>query len=154
MKPDYPNIFKKIDIKELLDEAPFLYIFENDDTAHNNLTMNSIAYFQANENLLFMSAKKPDMNKIKPSKTKLQYWEPVKKQFHLLICTDDQRYDDLREKIKSFTNDKGNSLLIIIAAYLGEKIGCEPVTIISLCSIVLYSIIKLHKEAICDELKK
>ena len=96
-----------------------------------------------------MSSKKPDISKIKPAKATWQYWEPVKKQIHLLFCTNDTRYDELRQKIKHLKTP----VATYIAAYIGAKIGIEPTKIIGFCAICIYFTVKIHKEAICEELK-
>ena len=149
MTINHLSLLKNIDIKELLNEAPFLCIFENDETAHETLSIDSVAYLQTNQHSLFMSLKKLDVSKIKPAKAKWQYWEPVKKQIHLLFCTDDTRYDKLRQKIKHLKTPVATS----IAAYVGAKIGVEPTKIIGFCVICIYFAVKIHKEAFCEELK-
>ena len=150
MTTNNSDLLKNINIKELLNEAPFLYLFENDSTAHKDCTIDSVAFFTANENSLFMSLKKPDFSKIKPAKAKLQYWQPVKKEFITFLCTDDPKYDELRQAIKTIKTPAA----IYIAAFVGAKIGVEPTKIVGFCSICLYFAIKIHKEAFCTELKK
>ena len=142
------HILAGIDTNELVYEAPFLSLLEIHDESPNKYSMDDMAYLSVHE--FYASANPPPNDYINHKKANYKYWESVKREFVTLLCTDDEKYDDLREKMKSIKTPTAAT----ISAAIGAKLGVESAVIINFCAICIYFAVKIHKEAFCTELKK
>ncbi|MDA3917527.1 MAG: hypothetical protein PF690_11215 [Deltaproteobacteria bacterium] len=138
----------------LIAEASCLAMLEIDSESSKDFSLDDMAYFLANENSFCASAEIPDKNKIKQTKSDLRYWDLIKKEFISFLCTDDKKYDDLRQKLNTKMNQGKTTAIGIISAVMGEKLGLESTSIIGFSAILLYFAIKIHKEAFCTYLAK
>jgi|GEM_PF-1189883 len=83
----------------------------------------------------------------RPPKT---YWEAVKQEIAILICTNKSKYKKLRKSLNE-ARDKGTKALVaIIAAGIGSQFGLTPGAIAGFCAIALNSVLKIGKEAYCN----
>ena len=94
------------------------------------------------------------MDKIKPAKSEIKYWDLIKAGFVSFLCTEDKKYDDLRKKLNIKIRQGKTTAVAMISAVMGEKLGLESTSIIGFCAIILYFVIKIHKEAFCAYLAK
>jgi len=142
------GILAGIDTNELVYEAPFLSLMEISDESPEKFSMDDMAFMSVQE--FYGSASPPPKNYINPKKDNLKYWEPIKNEFVILLCTNDKKYDDLRKQLKTIKTPA----LTTISAAIGAKIGVESAVIINFCAICVYFAVKIHKEAFCAELRK
>lgn len=78
-----------------------------------------------------------------------KYWDQVKKEIFLLLCTNHEKYDDLRSSLEK-TKEKGTQAIIAsISCSIATLLGIEAGLISAFCAIVLNSVIKVGKEAYC-----
>ncbi|KIO48336.1 hypothetical protein [Nitrosospira sp. NpAV] len=77
------------------------------------------------------------------------WWPKIKEEFHIFLCTDDKKYDELRRELKSSGGKTSATILSIITASIGSKLGFEAGTIVSLVALCLYALLKIGKEAYC-----
>jgi len=78
-----------------------------------------------------------------------KYWEQVKKEMYLLICTEDEKYIKLRKEIAKATKKSGASITAVVAATLGDLLGVEATLLTGFCAIALFGVAKIGKEAYC-----
>ncbi len=77
------------------------------------------------------------------------YWESVKTEMHLFLCTDDKRYKALWARIDALENKGSNALVAAIAAFLGASLGVPATLAAGFVAVGLYGMAKLGKEAYC-----
>ena len=82
----------------------------------------------------------------RPDKT---YWEAVKTEMHLFLCTDDKRYRELWKRIAALEGKSTTAMVSVIAAFLGASIGVPATLIAGFVAVCLYGVAKLGKEAYC-----
>jgi len=142
------GILAGVDTNELVLEAPFLSLLEISSESPKKYSMDDMAFMSVQN--FYASASPPPKNYINRKNDNLRYWEPVKNEFVLLLCTDDKKYDELRENIKNYKTP----VLTTVSAAIGAKLGVESAVIMNFCATCLYFAIKIHKEAFCAELRK
>ena len=77
------------------------------------------------------------------------YWDDVKTEMHLFLCTDDARYRELWKRINALENKSSTALVGIIAAFLGASLGVAAALLAGFVAVCLYAFAKLGKEAYC-----
>jgi ABC-type antimicrobial peptide transport system permease subunit len=78
-----------------------------------------------------------------------EWWPRVKHEFHVFLCTDDAKYEDLREKLRESASVTSTTVLSAIAAAIGSTLGFEAGAIVGLVAVCIYAAIKIGKEAYC-----
>jgi hypothetical protein len=73
------------------------------------------------------SARGPRGEDLRPEK---KYWEFVRDEMHIFLCTDDKRYRELWKRINALEKNAKTSLVTVIAAFLGQLIGA-PATLLA-----------------------
>lgn len=79
-----------------------------------------------------------------------EWWPKVKEEFHVFLCSDEKKYDDLRKKLKSSASATSAPILSSIAAAIGSKLGFEAGAIVGFIAICLYALLKVGKEVYCE----
>jgi len=77
------------------------------------------------------------------------YWDAIKAQMHIFLCTDDVRYQELWRRIDALEHKTTNTLVGVIAAALGASIGVAATLVAGFVAVSLYALAKLGKEAYC-----
>jgi hypothetical protein len=78
-----------------------------------------------------------------------KYWEWVKDEIRILICTDDPKYKKLRDSLRN-VNEKGTEYIVTaISSAIGSKMGVEAGVISAFCAVLLHSAAKVGVEAYC-----
>jgi len=81
------------------------------------------------------------------SRRRQNYWTRVKKEIHILICTNDRKYATLR---RQFTKGKSQTALVtIICGGIAEYIGGSPAVIMPLVAVALLSFLEVGISAYC-----
>lgn len=93
-----------------------------------------------------MSAVAPHGEDSRPDKS---YWEAVKTEMGLFLCTDDKRYRVLWNKLNAIEKKSSATIVGVIAAFLGASIGAPAALLSGFIAVCLYGITKLGKEAYC-----
>ena len=78
-----------------------------------------------------------------------KWWPFVKQEFHIFFCTDDEKYNELRTKLKESGNATATTIVGIIAAAIGDILGFEAGALVGLIALCIYCAIKIGKEAYC-----
>jgi len=79
------------------------------------------------------------------------YWDALKKEFRVLVCTDEPRYADLRAKIMSSSTQSNTVVLAVIVAAMADHLGVTAGAITGLAAVLLSSLIQLGRGAFCHE---
>jgi ABC-type dipeptide/oligopeptide/nickel transport system permease subunit len=82
----------------------------------------------------------------RPPKT---YWEAVKTEMHMFLCTTDKRYRELWKRIAAIEGKGTTALVGVVATFLGASIGAPATLIAGFVAVCLYGVAKLGKEAYC-----
>ncbi len=82
----------------------------------------------------------------RPDKT---YWQAVKSEMNLFLCTDDKRYRELWKRIEELDKKSTSTVVALVSAYLGSIIGAAGTVIAGFVAVCFYAILKLGKEAYC-----
>jgi len=139
---------QNLDESELKYEAPSLFVFDEDPEG--------AAIFMYKEGYPApINAVGDDEKFRKTSKAELEarppkrYWEQVKSEMFILICTNDKKYDSLRKSLQETTDKSTKYILASIAGAVGGVLGVEAGILSGFCAIILHSIIKIGKETYC-----
>lgn len=145
---------EKIDPIELAAEAPQIQLLDFDE----NYTIDDAAALMVQGAPQFFATlrKKEKEEIIKGRYTRSQenlppkeWWPRVKHEFHVFLCTEDEKYDDLRKKLKESGSVTSTTILSAIAAAIGSVLSFEAGAIVGLVAVCLYGVIKIGKEAYC-----
>ncbi|WP_156992244.1 hypothetical protein [Paraburkholderia oxyphila] len=78
------------------------------------------------------------------------YWELLKKEFRLLLCTNDKKYRALRKHLAK-TGDKSQLAVVsAISAAVAASLSVTAAALVPVCAICLIAVLKLGKEAYCQ----
>ena len=76
-----------------------------------------------------------------------KYWNCVRDEMHVLLCTDDKKYRELRKRI--IATGKDPKLVYVIAVGLSAVLGTIASGIAGFVALCLYAVVKLGTEAYC-----
>lgn len=77
-------------------------------------------------------------------------WEQTKKEFRVLLCTDEPRYAAVRKKADEVTPGYTTALIAAISAALGATIGITAAAVTPLIGLLLLALSRVGKNAICN----
>ena len=139
---------KYLDENELKCEAPPLFMFDEDPE--------DTAVYMYREGFPEPIMKAGDKDKLiekadreLKSRPPKKYWEQVKKEMFVLICTDHEKYSDLRKSLNEVKEKSTKYILTTIAGVVGGILGVEAGVISGFCVILLHSALKIGKESYC-----
>lgn len=82
------------------------------------------------------------------------YWGYVKSEFHVFLCSPDQRYSELWNRLGKIENQGTTAIVGVISAYMGSRLGIEAGVISGFVAVCLYGALKIGKEAFCKYLSR
>lgn len=77
------------------------------------------------------------------------YWTRVNREVHLLICTDDEKYEKLRKYVGKESKPTQFAIVTSIAATIGAYIGVAASVIAPLVTLALMAVLQVGKNAWC-----
>src|SRR5258708_1517562 len=80
------------------------------------------------------------------------YWTRLKHEFHLLICTTDKKYADLRRKIESEGGKTRTTIVALIAAGVAGTVGVAWGALVPFVALLMVAVMRLGKNAYCASL--
>lgn len=89
----------------------------------------------------------PPVNDPRPDR---KYWDYVKVEMQVFLCTNDKKYTALWKQLKSSASQSTTVIVGIIATFLGESIGAAGTLLTGFVAVCLFAAIKLGKEAYCN----
>ncbi|QCU90663.1 hypothetical protein [Thiomicrorhabdus sediminis] len=93
---------------------------------------------------------KSSLHSKKEKRLPKKYWEAVKQEIAILICTNDPKYRELRKALNSAKEKGTNALVALIASTIAIEFGLTAGAIAGFCAIALNSVLKIGKEAYCS----
>lgn len=90
-----------------------------------------------------------DNGKFEDRRPDKSYWEAVKAEMHLFLCTDDKRYKDLWKRIAEMDKKSTSAIVALVSAYVGSVIGVAGAVIAGFVAVCFYAVLKIGKEAYC-----
>ena len=93
------------------------------------------------------SLKLPPVEDHRPEK---KYWDYVKSEMRVFLCTDDKKYRALWKQISELQKKSTTAIVSVIAAFLGASIGASTTLLAGFVAVCLFGVLKVGKEAYCD----
>lgn len=138
------SLLAKIDARELTYEAPPLFAWEMGIAS----TDEDVATFMYRGGRFppQMSTRRTPPEDSRPEKT---YWDHVKAEMRLFLCTDDKKYKALWKQIDDMQKKSTTAIVGVIAAFLGSSLGAPATILAGFVAVCLYAALKVGKEAYC-----
>jgi hypothetical protein len=77
------------------------------------------------------------------------YWEKLKREFRLLLCTKDKKYNMLRKELGSASKKSQTAIVSTIAVAMASQFGVVAGVLVPFCALCLIALSRLGKEAFC-----
>ena len=138
---------KNIDVSDLTPHMTPISMYEIQNIEPGEIDFDEVAYLISKDSPIFLNSS--EIQEHKNDRPPIENWDFVKKEFFLLVCTEDKKYLRLKEQIKNESSKSKTTILAIVSAYIGDKLGIEISGIIGFCAIFLYMLAKIGKEAFC-----
>lgn len=81
-----------------------------------------------------------------------KYWDCVKSEFLVFLCSSDKKYSELWNRLGKIENQGTTAIVGVISAYMGDKLGIEAGVASGFVAVCLYGALKIGKEALCKYL--
>jgi hypothetical protein len=78
------------------------------------------------------------------------YWEKLKHEFKVLVCTADKRYADLRKKLATSADKTQTAIVSAIAAAIAAQFGVVAGLLVPFVALCLIVLARTGKEAFCS----
>lgn len=92
------------------------------------------------------SLKPPSREDLRPQK---KYWDFVKSEMRIFLCTDDKKYRALWKQISELEKKSTTAIVGVIATFLGASIGAAGTLLAGFVAVCLFGALKVGKEAYC-----
>ena len=83
------------------------------------------------------------------SRPEKKYWDYVRTEMRLFLCTDDKKYKSLWKQIDDMQKKSTTAIVGVIAAFLGSSLGAPATILAGFVAVCLYAVLKVGKEAYC-----
>jgi hypothetical protein len=77
------------------------------------------------------------------------YWERLKKEFQLFVCTKDKKYASLRKDLGAKARGSQTVIVSTISAAMAHSVGVAAGILIPFCALCLLALARVGKEAFC-----
>jgi hypothetical protein len=77
------------------------------------------------------------------------YWEKLKHEFRVLVCTADKRYADLRKKLAASADKAQTAVVSAIAAAMAAQFGVVAGVLVPFVALCLIVLARTGREAFC-----
>jgi len=78
-----------------------------------------------------------------------RYWQNLKEEFRLLVCTNDSKYASLRRQLRTKGNKSQAVIVSIISAAMAHTVGVAAGILVPFCALCLLAFARVGKEAFC-----
>lgn len=76
-------------------------------------------------------------------------WPNIRREFHLLFCTEDPKYAEVREELRASGARAQTIVLAVVTAAVASSLGIAAAAITPFCALSLLALVRLGKEALC-----
>lgn len=80
-------------------------------------------------------------------------WLHLKAELYLLVCTNDEKYKELREAISKQDTDAQIAIISAISLFVASHIGLAAATVIPFCALLLKWLLRIGKNQFCSQLR-
>jgi hypothetical protein len=77
------------------------------------------------------------------------YWQKLKDEFRLLLCTKDKKYSTVRKELGSAAKKSQTTIVSLVAATMATQFGVVAGVLVPFCALCLIAVSRLGKEAFC-----
>jgi hypothetical protein len=138
------SLLSEIDSRELIYQAPPLFAWE----------MGIASTDEDVANFLYRGGRLPPQMSIQgippeDSRPEKKYWDYVRTEMRLFLCTDDKKYKSLWKQIDDMQKKSTTAIVGVIAAFLGSSLGAPATILAGFVAVCLYAVLKVGKEAYC-----
>jgi hypothetical protein len=78
-----------------------------------------------------------------------RYWENLKEEFRILICTKDKKYASLRRELNAKAHRSQTVIVSMISATMTSTLGISAGILVPFCALCLLALARIGKEAFC-----
>jgi hypothetical protein len=78
-----------------------------------------------------------------------RYWERLKEEFALFVCTKDKKYASVRKDLTTKAQRSQTVIVSIISAAMAHSVGVSAGVLVPFCALCLLAIARVGKEAFC-----
>ncbi|EPA9089977.1 MULTISPECIES: hypothetical protein [Enterobacteriaceae] len=143
------DLINSIDISELRKISSVIASYDVLDNIKNPDDMASYLYEGGND-LLFASNNENNGTNTRPTKA---IWIKVRNELNLLLCTDDEKYSDLWERINRIEKISTQYVITTISLFLCDKFNFDKLiagAIGQFVAIVFFFALRVGKESYCS----
>lgn len=83
------------------------------------------------------------------AKAMVPFWSRLKEELHTLVCTDDPKYSDVRQKLVKAGKQPQILLVTTITAAVAPFLGIAAGALVTLCAALLYALARMGVSAFC-----
>lgn len=111
--------------------------------------LDALAYdydkYMSGEKLYAVAPEPPELN----VQSAERFLDRVKREFRCFLCTNDDRYRGVRDKLRVSAGQVEKIVLNTISAALAAYLGVAAGALVGICAIILFIVGKIGKEAYC-----
>lgn len=89
-----------------------------------------------------------------PETLRQRLWETLINEFRLLVCTDDEKYETLRDRIKKNAGESALIIVSTISSAMAPYLGFFAGVLVPFCSILLMGMLELGIGVFCKFLQE
>ena len=134
---------RKIDTKLLIEAVPYLSMIEMQDYDWDDLGKLLNLHVQGAGPRAALNIPPDQWNYSSPLLRPTDYWSSVKAEVFTLLCTDDEKYSDLRDRLSKHSDTATLYILSTISVWLSSHLTASLAVITPLVGTVLYAVSKL-----------
>jgi hypothetical protein len=79
-------------------------------------------------------------------------WVMFKEEFHLLLCTNDPKYNDVRKGLGGAAGKSQTAIISMVSAAVAVNLGMIAATAVPLSALCLLAIARMGKNAFCNKM--
>jgi hypothetical protein len=83
-----------------------------------------------------------------------RYWERLKEEFRLFVCTKDKKYASLRKSLRTKAQRSQTVIVSTISAAMAHSVGVAAGILIPFCALCLLALARVGKEAFCTGIER
>lgn len=136
---------KKIDPLEVMLYATPVQLMDFDP----KYTIDDVAQLMIRGGVQIMASQKPPPDPATDPRPPAEFWPQVKREFFVLLCTNDARYADLRAKLSDVTKGSTAAVISMLSAAIATHMSTAAGSIVGLVAVCLYGVLRIGKESYC-----
>lgn len=137
---------KQIDPLEVMLHATPVQLLDFDP----KYTIDDVAQLMVRGGVKIMASQKPPPDPANDPRPPAEFWPLVKREFFLLLCTNDDRYAALRSQLAEVSKGSTATVISMLSAAIATHVSTAAGSIVGLVVVCLYGVLRIGKEAYCS----